>query len=428
MRPVLSPLPPSRRSPPPRGRSGNSRAIRLTCRAAAAALFLAVWLVSGRVWALSAASLLPPNIGAQTACPPTSCPSLPAQWGLNIPEALLLAPAAKAQIEQSSAFEAALVASGVEDLDTLRHYRAKLAAWTAELRRWQALHGMPRQQAAAIFDFLHRRVLTGGYALQCTDLRQALDFGRFNCVSASVLFNCLAAEFGLAACGLETPSHVMSRLRLPEGNLDVETTCPRWFQLVGDCPDFRGHARENGTVPLGSVGSEGTGTVSRPGGRKMSQSPKALSPGAAREVSPAELVAIIYYNRGVDLLGEKRFSEAAVANVKALQLDPANATARENLLATINNWAIDLAEAGRYQDAAALLNLGLKIEPAYEAFALNYVHLYRRWMDRLCALGQFDVALSRLAEAAADRPQESYFRSAALEVGRRQAEAGAAKP
>jgi uncharacterized protein len=40
----------------------------------------------------------------------------------------------------------------------------------------------------------------------------------------------------------------------------------------GDCPDFRGEARDNGTVPFGR---KGTGTCFRPEGRKMSQSPAA---------------------------------------------------------------------------------------------------------------------------------------------------------
>ena len=52
----------------------------------------------------------------------------------------------------------------------------------------------------------------------------------------------------------------------------------------------------------------------------------------AREVSPIQMAAMIYYNRGVDLLSEKRFAEAARANAKALRLDPQNATARGNLL------------------------------------------------------------------------------------------------
>ena len=90
-----------------------------------------------------------------------------------------------------------------------------------------------------------------------------------------------------------------------------------------------------------------------------------------------ELVATIYYNRGVDLLAEERFADAAAANLKAVRLDPQNATAKGNLLATINNWAIDLATSGNYEKAAALWQLGLATDPRYDAFRTNYGQLLR---------------------------------------------------
>ncbi len=92
-----------------------------------------------------------------------------------------------------------------------------------------------------------------------------------------------------------------------------------------------------------------------------------------------ELVATIYYNRGVDLLAEERFADAAAANLKAVRLDPQNATAKGNLLATINNWAIDLATSGNYEKAAALWQLGLATDPRYDAFRTNYGQLLRQW-------------------------------------------------
>ena len=52
---------------------------------------------------------------------------------------------------------------------------------------------------------MHRRVLRGGYQLDGTDLTVVLTQGQFNCVNASVLFNCLAAEFGLVARAWKFP-------------------------------------------------------------------------------------------------------------------------------------------------------------------------------------------------------------------------------
>src|SRR5205823_4947022 len=86
------------------------------------------------------------------------------------------------------------------------------------------------------FAYLHKSILHGGYDLGASDLRQALDHGRFNCVTASLLFDCLAARFELKAQGLELPGHAMSRLELPGETLDIETTCPRWFALIDRAP------------------------------------------------------------------------------------------------------------------------------------------------------------------------------------------------
>ena len=113
-----------------------------------------------------------------------------------------------------------------------------------------------------------------------------------------------------------------------------------------------------------------------------------------------QLVATIYYNRGVDLLAEKRFADAAAANLKAVRLDPQNATARGNLLATINNWAIDLGTSGDFEKAAELLRLGLATEPSYEPFRTNYAQLFRQWCEHLCRCGRYADAARVLAEVA----------------------------
>ena len=259
-------------------------------------------------------------------------------------EKRLFEDAAHGRWDEHNLLTAALLASGVGDPETLHRYQRRVAELVDELRRSGEVAGPPLEQAQAIFEFMHRRILTGGYQLDCTDLSVVLCQGRFNCVGASVLFNCLASEFGLRTCGLEIPGHAMSRVLLQDSHFDVETTCPTWFRLRHD-------PQKQAELLRQSLGLRPDQARSRP-----------------REVSDAELVATIYYNRGVDLLSQKRFSEALAANAKALRLDPANATARSNLLATLNNWAIDLGAAGDYPQAAGLLARGMQLDSGYETF------------------------------------------------------------
>jgi tetratricopeptide (TPR) repeat protein len=338
---------------------------------------------------------------------------LPLAYSLTALERRLFADAGAApsvvtgRLDEFPLLDAALVASGVDDPLVLAHYRRQWGQWVDALKRSGAVRGAPCRQARAIFEFLHARVLTGGYSLPCTDLREAIDRGRFNCVSASVLFQCLAGEFGLEVCGLEAPGHVMSRLRTAGGPLDIETTCPRWFQRLDPPQAGAGLRTADATdqsPPAATTGGPGAPFVPQDVPRNAPLDSAAMDPAPTREaseplatrhsslvtravrtreVSDVELLAMIYYNRGVDLLGEKRFAEAAAANAKALRLAPGNATARGNLLVTLNNWAIELGSTAHYAEAADLLRLGLAIEPGYQAFRLNYAHLHRQWARQL---------------------------------------------
>jgi len=141
--------------------------------------------------------------------------------------------------------------------------------------------------------------------------------------------------------------------------------------------------------------------------------------GRCREVSGVGLVATIYYNRGVDLLMQKDYPRAVKANVKALWLDPSSETARGNLLATVNNWAIAEGSAGRYGVAAGLLRTGLAVDSGFRAFHANFVHVHRQWIDALCREGRFEQSCALLRSARRDLPGEPWFAQTLSSVYRR---------
>jgi len=346
-------------------------------------------------------SLPVPSGSKGSASAPFSCPWQFLQGTLCPLEEALFADAADGRWDEHSLLRAALVASGTLDDEALGRYETQVDRLAAELEQSGRMTGPPRSKAQALLEFMHASVLAAGYQLDSTDLRLALDEGRFNCVSASVLFNCLAGRFGLCARGLEIPGHAMSRLILPDGTLDVETTCPGWFRLMDD-PEKQA---ELVATTIGLRPAEGGSPVER------------------REVSDVELVGTIYYNRGVDLLAQKQFAEAVASNAKALRLDPLSTTARGNLLATINNWAIDLDSQGRHAEAVDLLRQGLALDPHYETFKVNYVHVHSQWVEELCSWRHYREALDLIGRAAEDHVEEAYFVEVRRDVYRRWARA-----
>jgi len=283
-------------------------------------------------------------------CPPTPL------------EAEVLADAGNGRFSRHTLIEAALVAGGVDRFDQLqigcRKYEACSHAIQIACRGQQS----PRRRARIILELMHRDILTGGYDPSANQLSRLFDDGKFNCVSATVLFNALAADCGLDVRAIELPTHAYSVVAEGDQSFIVETTCPTWFN--------------------------------------ESQQPRpSMDAANGREVSPAALVAVIFYNRGTAALGKNEFAEAVSANLRALRLDPTNAAARGNLLAALNNWALDRCQSGKYPEAIALLDEGRRLDAEHQPFLLNRRHVYRLWIESLIAAGQNDEAVAVLAAA-----------------------------
>ena len=304
-------------------------------------------------------------------------------------ERRLFQAAAEGRVDWRWLLAAALAAGGEQDEASIDAAVLDIENWRQQLWSEFALADESiqsasevRRQAEAVLEFLHARVLRGGYRSEATELSHVLAGRGYNCVGATVLYHCLAECCGLSVSAAEAPGHVFAVVRTTDGELVVETTCRDWFRTDS---------------PLGS------------GSRHDS----------ARQLSPQGLAALVYYNAGVDLLSQRRFAEALAANLKALRLDPANPAARSNLLAGLNNWALDLSGEHDFAAAVRLLEHGLRIAPEHRPFRVNFVAVHQRWIEALIANGQYEAALDRLAIARGDLPDEPYFESAAADIRRR---------
>ena len=176
----------------------------------------------------------------------------------------------------------------------------------------------------AVLAFLHREILTEKYQIKTTCVDRALTTGQYNCVTSTILFRCLSAEFGHVPVVMATPSHVFCRYPGAE-HLDVETTCPDWFALPINSDIIANHPANQPNIEL-------------------------------RALSDIEVLGKLFYNRATDKLDSKKYAAACELLRTSLVLDPADSAARENLLAAINNWSLQRCEAGEYSQAVELLS------------------------------------------------------------------------
>ena len=264
-------------------------------------------------------------------------------------ERRLFADAVDGQFDEHSLLEAALIACGVDDPATVARYQAHFA----ELRS-----SVAKPELRQIHDALHHGLLRA-YDANATDLAETFDTGIYNCASATLLFVALASDFGLNANAVELPGHV--RVEATAGNdlLEIEVTCPTWPDAV----------RRLAPIPAGRGQGEAAAAENHALGPAQDEN------GNRRLVSPLGLVAMIYYNRGIDAFYDQRYSEAVAANRRALLLDSANSTARGNLLAAVNNWALALSNARYFPEAESLLDAGLRFDPTHAAFVHNAEHV-----------------------------------------------------
>lgn len=282
---------------------------------------------------------------------PATVDAAASREALPTTEDRLLADATDGTLSERELLAASLVAGGVEATQ-IAAVTAKYDTWIAQLDA-ATLPTNQREAAAAIFAHLHGKLLAGQYQATCSEVAIALDRGDFNCLSATILYVCAARHFGLEAAALATDGHVLCEIAGENGSFEVETTCPAWFRLTA----ADAHAA-----------------------KELRLSPQGIDSKKQRELrrlSDVELLAKVYYNRGVAALRENQYEIGLRLTRTSLRLDPRDSVARGNVLAGLNNWALALCREGDHAGAAALLDELRLLDPTYPTLAENEAHIAR---------------------------------------------------
>ncbi len=134
-------------------------------------------------------------------------------------------------LDRHSPLDAALIVSGARDrqeLDALRRrFEQAAAPIVARLNRLST----PAERAPALLGALHpartsQAPILREYALDATTLIDVIETGRYNCVSATIVFWLLAGWIGLDANPVLVPSHARAAVRIGDRRVPVEATEP----------------------------------------------------------------------------------------------------------------------------------------------------------------------------------------------------------
>lgn len=137
-------------------------------------------------------------------------------------------------LDRHSPLDAALIVSGARDRRELDALRRRFEATVVPIVA--RVNGLPTpaERAPALLGALHPArtsvaPLLRGYALNATTLIDVIETGRYNCVSATIVFTLLASRVGLDARPVLVPSHARAAVRIGGRQVPVEATEPYGF-------------------------------------------------------------------------------------------------------------------------------------------------------------------------------------------------------
>lgn len=277
---------------------------------------------------------------------------------------------ADGHLESVDLLTAAIVLGGTESTTEINRLRDVYARRSQAIRNEYHGDSVPVE---TLFRQMHSRFLTGGYDAACSQMAAMLNAGRYNCVTATILFQCLCRDFQIQATAIGVPGHVRSRV-LAEPIRDVETTYPRWFDVAQDT-----HRLTSPAAPT-------------------------------RPLSDVQLLAKIYYNDGARLLQQGAHDAAITPLSRARELDPQDDAALQNVLAALINGALERAATGDYRGAAQRLRQANGVAPEFRPLRDNTLHIYQKWAAALCEQGHYANALQILESQYEQQPDQRLFR------------------
>lgn len=283
-----------------------------------------------------------------------------------------------ASIDADLLLDAFVFASGVEKANAREDYRERFRKLATTIGDATKETQDKREIGERLMRLLHERAMHKRYHEDQTSFTDIFDSGRYNCVSSSAMYYLAGTSLGLELRPICIPGNQFvaghASLDLVEGGerIQVEPTNPDGF-------DWQTKINRPGVIAVGLV-------------------PKRDK---AHEVDGLGLAAMIYSNRGVALSKENppRRLEALRCYLSALACDPADESAKNNLLAILTNWGQELTTDERFEDAVRVLGFATALAPGREPLGRSHVHTWSAYIEQSLAGGDDERALALVRRA-----------------------------
>lgn len=314
---------------------------------------------------------------------------------------------ADGKLDRFTLLEAALIVSGARDRAELGKLLARARELELIIRAAHEKTGAKteRRRAEVLFEVLHRELFEV-YGPSFNDVTATLREGRYNCVSASLVFNAMCERFGIRTAGVDEPSHVYSLVYADGAEIEVETTTDGGFRPFRDEAAYQRFLRERGLTG-GYVKAEGGKLVTGHGLIRR-------EPGARSVIPNRGLLAFVYSNSAIGAMEQGDRNRAWQSFHKANRLYPGYARHALGRDAMLHNTALQHIQEGRFEDALRLLRFALAGSATGDVGVRvrgMMAVVYTRLGEAAVARRDLDGLVKVLAEAARNIPKSPVMRN-----------------
>lgn len=232
-----------------------------------------------------------------------------------------------------------------------------------------------REKSSIIFDYLHKNVFKN-YDEHSTTLDVTLKTGKFNCVTATVLYNILLKKNGIKADIAKLPTHVFTQIKDKKIIIDVENATPFGFDIGAKTDTQKDFQKITGYV-------------------YFKEASKRII------LDRVGIFFTIYGNRAA-VAAKTGFPLLAFQNsLKAYALAPTDANSLPNVVGGYAIYSADLVNKGDFAKAVEILEEGIANTP--KANSSTLISNYQAALDAQTAVlvksAKYDDAISIIEKA-----------------------------